>query len=738
MTADAAPAVDLTTCDREPIHVPGAIQPHGVLITFSEPAFTIAQVSANISAHLAMTPDAVLSRPLTDVVGPAFERQLRAALAREHLDEVNPLEVTIAGTRFDAIVHRHCGATILELEPASAEWSDTVRHPLRAALMGVQAATTVAELQQSVASEVQRLTGFERVMVYRFDEDGHGSVDAELRQPQLEPYLGLRYPASDIPQQARQLYLKNWLRIIPDARYLPSPIVPPARPDTGAPLDLSFAALRSVSPIHLEYLANMGVRASMSISLVVRERLWGLISCVNHSGPRHVPFELRSACEVIGRLTSLQIAALEERESASERLVRRAVVDFLAAAMRAGDDVLDGLLAQPTEVLALVHAHGVAVVHEDDVAARGATPAPELIRQLAEWLDGRASDQTFSTPCLAANYPPAIEWKDVASGVASITLPGVRRRRLVWFRPEVVETVNWGGDPHKPVAVDPGMRIHPRRSFELWKEEVRLRSARWTASDLEAIEELRRRAVEIDLERQVVREQHAVRARDDLVAVVSHDLRNPVGVIQMQSALLARTLGESDEEPSRRARAGMERIQRAAERMNVLIHDLLDLAKIEAGRFAVQRRREDARDVVEEALLLIRPLAEAKRIALSQEVGANAEIHADRERLFQVLSNVVGNAIKFTPEGGAVAVSIEPHEGSVMFSVTDTGPGIPAEQLPHVFNRYWRARRSGREGSGLGLYIAKGIIEAHGGQIWVELPAGGGTRFRFTVPAEAR
>ena len=197
--------------------------------------------------------------------------------------------------------------------------------------MQIQRVSTLAELADVVVEQMRRVTGFERVMFYRFHEDGHGSVDAEAKEPALEPYLGLHYPASDIPAQARQLYLKNWLRLIFDARATPARIVPTLRADTGGPLDLSFSVLRSVSPIHLEYMANMGVRASMSISLIVRDRLWGLISCLNHTGPRRVSHEMRAACEFLGRLTSLQIAALEDRELLALRASRRATEEALAA-----------------------------------------------------------------------------------------------------------------------------------------------------------------------------------------------------------------------------------------------------------------------------------------------------------------------------------------------------------------------------------------------------------------------
>jgi signal transduction histidine kinase len=278
------------------------------------------------------------------------------------------------------------------------------------------------------------------------------------------------------------------------------------------------------------------------------------------------------------------------------------------------------------------------------------------------------------------------------------------------------------------------MRIHPRRSFALWKDKVRLHSWPWSACNLEAAAELRRTALELDLGRQVVREQRAVRARDDLVAVVSHDLRSPLGVIQMQAALIpqhAAALG--DTEDAARLRQSAERIGRAVARMSALIRDLLDLAKIEAGRFEVHAQPEHIRDVIQETVSLMRSLAESKQITIADDLES-AIVAVDHERIFQVLSNLIGNAIKFTPEGGTITLHAERSGAELVITVADTGPGIAPDEIDFVFDRYWQAQRTGKAGAGLGLYIARGVVEAHGGRMWVESPPGAGARFHFTLP----
>ena len=726
--------VDLTDCDREPIHIPGTVQPFGVLFVLAEPSLTITQVSENVGEHLPVRVEEVLGRQLSTVLDPASLAQVKEALAEERWHDMNPLQIGAHGKQFDGIVHRHEGAAILELEPNPGP-PIAMRHPFRAALLRIQRVVTSAELADVVVQEMRRVTGFERVLFYRFHEDGHGSVDGEAKEPALEPYVGLHYPASDIPAQARELYRKNWLRLIFDARAKPARVVPPLRADTRGPLDLSFSVLRSVSPIHLQYMANMGVRASMSVSLIVRDRLWGLISCLNHTSPWRVSQETRMACEFLGRLTSLQIAALEDRDQLAGRASRRATEDELARAMRESapeDNVLEILFTRPKELMGIVGAEGAAVVSGGEILVAGRAPQPALIQEIATWVEEKEGAAPFATASLAARFSPAREAGDVASGLLTFALPGAPQRRLLWFRPEFIQTVSWGGDPNKPVAADSGDRLRPRHSFALWQEEVRLRSHPWTASNLEAADELRRRAIEVDIARRFANEQRAVRARNDLLAVVSHDLRGPLSAVLLQTEVMLHPTDAGDQRKDV-LRGSVERMRRSAAHMKALTDDLLDLASIEAHHFALHLKSVESRELIEEALLAASPLAEAKRITLAKELIDAPRLEADPERIFRVLSNLLGNAIKFTPEGGTITVRVERRGGDLSIAVADTGPGIAADQLPHVFERYWKAQSTSQPGAGLGLYISSGIVEAHGGKIWAESSAGG-ARFTFILP----
>lgn len=733
----AATADELAQCATEPIHIPGAIQPHGCLLAFDAASLRLRHVSRNAAAFLGDVPEALLGRAANEFLPAAVADMLRQAASPEAAEKI-VIEFEGKPGGLEGVLHVYHGMVILELERAQPSDEDRGA-ALGNAMRRIAAASDLASLSDAAARAVRELTGFDRALVYRFDRDG-GEVIAEATHPDMEPYLGLHFPESDIPRQARELYRVNWIRVIPDAVYDAVPLVPALREDTHAPLDLSHAILRSVSPVHLEYLANMGVYASMSISLVVEGRLWGLVSC-GHRAPRKVPARLRAACESLGRIVSLQIGALESLDLERMRARKLDAMNALEHAMRmAKGSVLAALESEPARLLEIAQASGAAIVVEGEEPRRvGVTPEPELLTQLARRVGGSAGPAgVFETRELGSAIP---QWNaaDVASGVLAIVLPTPQLPCVLWFRPEMVHTLHWGGDPAKTLQAQSAggaPRIHPRHSFELWKEVVRGRSLDWSRAEVHAATDLRRLAVEIDLAHQVRKAQSAVRARDDLVAVVSHDLRTPMSVVGMQAAIIQKLAAGESNEASIRLRASAQIIQRSSDRMVALLRDLLDLGKIEAGRFEVEANPHSVADLLNDACELLRPVADAKRIRLLVEPVPPLRVWADTERIFQVLANLIGNSIKFCAEGCEVRLGAHVAGGMCEIGVSDNGPGISENALPHVFNRYWQARADEARGAGLGLYICKGIVEAHGGAIRVESAVGEGSTFRFTLPVE--
>jgi light-regulated signal transduction histidine kinase (bacteriophytochrome) len=521
--------VDLSNCAREPIHVPGSIQPRGVLLAVSEPDLVVQQVSENLADLIGVSPAAALGRPLREVLGvTAADAVARSASAFGDLRERNPVELVldVAGdpVPVDAILHRavlRAGAAplpgqpapparigargagmsglVVELEPARGprpfSFPNTYQS-VRSTLGELNRATGLQELYDITARAVRALTGFDRVMVYRYDAEYNGEVVAEARAEQLNSFLGLHYPASDIPAQARALYEKNWIRLISDVGYVPARLTPVDHPANGQPLDLTYSTLRSVSPIHLEYLQNMGVHASMSISLLRDDTLWGLIACHHYAGPHAPPYATRAAAEFLGSALSLRLVDRAQEEEHQRALRVRSTLAWLTAAALDEDRALAETLLGTPDLLDLLPADGVVVSLQGHTAGRGA-PLPEATaRAVAAWAAAHGGD-VVSTDALPELVPDLAVPEDVACGVLAVPLP--EGQFLLWYRGEAVRQIDWGGDPqNKAIARQEGdsVRLSPRKSFDRWRETVRGRSEPWTAQELAEATELRSHVLE--------------------------------------------------------------------------------------------------------------------------------------------------------------------------------------------------------------------------------------------------
>jgi chemotaxis family two-component system sensor kinase Cph1 len=432
--------------------------------------------------------EAVLGRSggtLDDYLTADDAARLREALAGD-LAEVNPLRVQVAGAEVDLVLHRADGLLITEWElVAGAEQAGAAWHRrLPTVLQRLSASATLDELSEVLARDVRTLTGFDRVMIYRFDDAWNGEVIAEDRREDLEPFFGLRYPASDIPAQARALYTSNWMRIIPDAGYQRVPLDPPAHPVTGRPLDLSGSILRSVSPVHLEYLANMGVVSSMSVSLIDRGKLWGLISCHHYAGPHRPSYPDRQAAEFLGRTASLllpTLAAAGETDGLVE--VARRTAELTAAVGRTPRALATALTQEEVTVLDLLPAGGAAVQLDGQLRLLGVTPPAERVLPLVRALLDAGIDATDAASTVV---PAAADLAETASGVLAVPVGG--EDFLAWFRPETLREVTWGGNPYqsKTALTDDGPRLSPRRSFDAWSETVRETSRSWREHEVAA------------------------------------------------------------------------------------------------------------------------------------------------------------------------------------------------------------------------------------------------------------
>lgn len=713
----------------------------GVLLVIEGERWTVLQASENVDALLGESVNAVLGETLEALFGEAQGSQLRRWLVSPALDrEAQYIGVLSANVRgdmrsFNAIAHRLDDVLVLELEPLLADRPASFRNPyplVRTFLSSMERAATVNDLCRFAVEEIRRISGFDRTLIYRFDDDGAGTVIAEDRNDVLPSYLDHRFPASDIPVQARELYRRNRLRLIADAEYRPVPIVPPLDPRTNRPLDLSYATLRSVSPIHIEYMRNMGTAASMSISILRDGKLWGLISCHN-STAREVPFEVRTACDLLGQVFSLQLDAKERHAEFEYRLKLNSVQTSLLAHMANEEQFADGLIKHSNELLEFADAAGAAVVFEGQCHRIGSTPDEADILRLVGWLSEKVAKDVFCTESLSEEVEEAHAYKDQASGLLAISISKLYQSYILWFRPEVLQTVKWGGDPRKPVESD-NLRLHPRKSFEVWKDTVRLRSKPWRSSELEAAADFRIAVVGIVLrqaEELAELSGELKRSNQELEAFsysVSHDLRAPFRHIVGYAELLS-----EQHDLSETARRYLGTIIESAQYAGVLVDNLLAFSQM--ARSGINPTTLDMNRLAEEVRREV--MSEGAGRIIRWQIEPLPDAWCDPVMMRLVLRNLMSNAVKYTrkrPEA-LIEVGCQVYPSELVYFVRDNGTGFDMQYVGKLFGVFQRLHRMEEfEGTGIGLANVRRIIERHGGRTWAEGVLDRGATFYFTLP----
>jgi len=525
--------VDLTNCDREPIHIPGSIQPHGAMLVYDAALSMTLRHSQNVYDMLGLSGE-INGAPAETHLGAELVHTLRNAVAGvgEGVRPALLLGQKLGDKRFDIAIHRYRANTIVEFEPAGSE-GDAPLHLARSMIGRIAQLDSVDKLVQQSARLIRGTLGYDRVMVYRFERDGSGKVIAETKRADLESFLGQYFPASDIPKQARELYLKNTIRIISSSTYRAVPVVP-VLDLSGEPLDLSYAHLRSVSPIHLEYLRNMGVGASMSISIIADGELWGMIAC-HHYSEKTLPMALRVAAEMFGEFLSLHLSALRQKSKLDTATRARAYLDRvlqLASQMEIADVLSENL----ADFGRLVPNDGIGLFIGGKWSGFGATPSATEIPALARFIGQVAEGRVWATHLLSKAFPDAEAYYQIASGVLAIPLSQTPRDYLFFFRKELVQTLNWAGNPDKTYESGPmGDRLTPRKSFALWKETVHRQAEPWSEADREIAEAARASLVEVVLRHnEMLAEERAkadVRQRM-LNEELNHRVKNILSVIK--------------------------------------------------------------------------------------------------------------------------------------------------------------------------------------------------------------
>lgn len=574
-------ALDIVSCDQEPIHIPGSIQPHGVMIVAGIDDQIVRQVAGDVEGILGF--HGWEGKPLSALFGEQLALAARTAvgsgISRSFLGQLR----VASGALFDVGAHASPPYVIVEVETPPSELlpASFLLNDLAAATDSFERATSTEALCDMAAIEFRRLTGFDRVMVYRFLDDQAGRVVAEDRRPDMRSFLNQHFPGSDIPRQARELYLRNLIRVIPDASYVPCPLRPAA---AIAELDMSDSSLRSVSPIHLQYLRNMDVSASASVSIVLDGALWGLIAC-HHDSPRALTYEVRTVCCSLAGSLGHQIKAKEEAEVMRQRIRLRALEDDIVSVLAKADFVAEALSGALPALCRMIGSDGAAVLRGGELVVTGACPADAEIRALAKWIADQPADAIMSTDRLADLYPPADRFMDAGSGVLGAAFLEEEPFFLFWFNAGKAQTVEWAGNPHKDTA-GPGIPLAPRASFDAWRQTVRGRARPWTVAEIDAAGRLRNAVLDLTKSRRT----------GQLNAQLTATLRDKDSLLQQKEFLIG--------EINHRVQNSLQLVGsflglQANASKNPETHDALEEAQRRLGAVALVHRRLYGSDEIE-------------------------------------------------------------------------------------------------------------------------------------------
>lgn len=488
---------DSDFCGSLPIHLTNLIQPYGALLVVDQSNGVIIQASENVNAVFQRTAQELVGKRLQEFIEARDYEQMLEKLSK-NLREKVPAIWSVRGRRLLTFANRKHNYLLIEIDLHEINLKDQdtfieVYQELKYAMTSVESSNSVQDACETAATELKRLSGFDKVMVYRFDEQWNGYVVAEVKEEGMESYLGFTFPASDIPRQARELYLKNPYRFIPDRDYKPVKLFPVINPATQSFLDLSDCNLRSVAAVHLEYLKNMDVAASMSTRILKGDKLWGLIAC-HHRTPKHMGYEMCSIFEMMASIISVKITSMENQE---EHEFNAALTENYAQLIERiyTQNNLDSALLSKNGLMKLFNASGLLITRTHKMLKAGEVPDAEYLDELVLWVSTRQLKKVYATSSLPADYENANDFRNKASGVLVIPINVSRDEYIILFRPEIVTVINWGGNPEQRIRFDgPAANeknYHPRNSFKQWQQTVVGVSLPWRNDEMKIAEALR-------------------------------------------------------------------------------------------------------------------------------------------------------------------------------------------------------------------------------------------------------
>jgi len=739
--------VTLTNCEHEPIHIPGSIQPHGFLLGLTL-NWTIDFCSANIANYIDAVYQDVIGKDFSAIFGLKAQEEITTYINDDETQLIFPLEIDLLQKSFKLSIHKSHDIYVLEAEPyfESREqiaelYSQTIHF-----ITSMNTTKTLQELCALVAKRTREVTGYDRVMIYRFDKDYNGEVYAEDCRDDLERFLGLHYPHTDIPAQARELYLKNQLRLIVDVGYEPVPIFT-VDDVANKNLDLSLSILRSTSPIHVEYLQNMGVGATLTISLIHHGRLWGLIAC-HHYSAKNISPETRLAAKLQGEFISSQI---DLRQSTDEYLIAQktalALEHLTGLDLPLNPESFATIISDP-ELLNLCNAAGVSICVGGTIYKHGITPSDHHINIISVQIKAIAKEDTFNTNRLI-DYVPELETTADAAGIIYHSLGG--GNSIIWYRPETLSEINWGGDPEKAIIKD-SKGLHPRNSFNIWKQIVKNQSSVWlqpeiyTAASYAHVLHKEIILLMLSEEEEKYRKQSNVLKEtnaelENINWISTHDLQEPLRKIQL---IISKMLSEMDKVSPQSIFDSLQRVSNSANRMQILLQDILKYTRIRYTKEALQK--VDLNAIMEETLDEMKEVITETGTVIEYETLP--EIHGIDFLTKQLFSNILQNSIKYADKERGPVITVtaskepEPYQLSdTIFchwiSFADNGIGFEQEYAVSIFKIFTRLHNQEQyTGAGIGLALCKKIMQAFGGTIRAVGKPGEGTVITIYFPCD--
>ena len=728
--------------DRVAYQFSAIVQAHAALLVFDPRTARVVQTSANLHALLGIHPDDALAHPPEDLFDPDAARTVRDALGTDTAAPVVLPDLrTVDHAPLIGRIHSVDGLSILEIESPAVPPDCHTLDPARLWVSVEQLAVELAHAQSItacagvIARHIRAMVGTDRCMVYRFDEDWNGEVIAEDRGPNAQDsYLGLHFPARDIPRSARDMLAAGPVRVTTDQHADPAPLVPRLNPLTGRDLNLFHTRARATDGACRTYYRNMGVRATLVMPILIRNQLWGLISC-HHAQPLHAPATCDAPLSVVRCLAdaAVEIQSHQDQHRAQQRAtdIHQALADISPA----DPAWIRHLTDQITGFRQLLDADACVVRVAGETHTDGSAPPREVIDRLLHGLVPTVANHPVATNRIAQTHPALADIVPHAAGVLAIPLMSRPGDAVLWLRRELPQRINWAGDPGEGERWDRDGQpiLTPRASFKLWQQTTAGTARQWTDFDIHVA---RTAAINIGMMLLSWQTSQASRSKSEFLANMSHEIRTPMTAIMGFTDMLA----EDETDPQRAD--FLATIKRNGAHLLGILNDILDLSKIEAGRLAIVPEPTDPRRLAEDCLALLAPAADARSIALHLDIdpALPPTIRTDPLRLRQVLLNIMGNAVKFTPSG-SVTLRLRARPDAVRFEIQDTGIGMTPEQAARALLPFEQADASTTRhfgGTGLGLTISARLIAMLGDDLAIDSTPGVGTTVRFRIDDQAR